>query len=267
MFNVFQRTLKEKKWAILIYCIAGISLLLLYIAFFPTVQQSATEVSQLVKSLPESLVKTFGLDAQSFITFEGFIAGKHYSLVWPVLLIALVVSFGGSFLAGEIEKGTIELLLSQPVSRLKIFFGKFFAGIANLLIFIVASVLAVFPLAKTYNINYKSEAFLKLALIGFIFGLAIFGLSMFFSAIFSEKSKVTFSVVGILITMYVLNIVAGLKESLDKLKYFSFFHYFNASEVLVYNKINHWAWWVFLGTFLISTILALIWFQKKDVAI
>ncbi len=267
MINVFWRTIKEKKWLTIIYSLAGLLFLWLYVALFPTVQQSASDVSQIVKSLPQGINKAFGLDAKSFATFEGFLAGKHYSLVWPILLIGLVVSLSSAFLSGEIEKGTIGILLSQPVSRAKIFLGKFLAGIVYLIIFVIISVLSVFPLAKIYNISYQGENQLKLALVGFLFGLAIFGLSMLFSAIFSEKGKATFTVIGILIVMYFINIIALLKDSLDKLKYFSFFYYFNYTDILVHNKIDYWSYWVFLGTFIIGSILGLIWFMKRDIAI
>lgn len=267
IFNIFERTIGERKWTVVVYFIFAVALIFMYVVFFPSVQQSSAEVSELVKNLPESLVKSFGLDPKSFTTFEGFLAGKHFSLVWPFLLIALLVSLGASFFAGEIEKGTIEILLSQPISRTRIFFEKFLAGILIILIFVFFSFGAIFPMAEAFNISYKAGRFINLSLIGFIFGLAIFGLSLFFSSIFSEKNKVTFLVVGILIFMYVLNIVSGLKESLDKLKYFSFFYYFNPPQVLVHNKVDCQSLIVFLSVFLVATFLALIWFKKRDIAI
>ena len=90
---------------------------------------------------------------------------------------------------------------------------------------------------------------------------------MFFSAIFSEKGKANFTVLGILIVMYFINIIALLKDNLDKLKYLSFFYYFNYNDILVHNKIDHLTWWVFIGTFVVSTVVALIWFNKRDIAI
>ena len=143
----------------------------------------------------------------------------------------------------------------------KIFFGKFIAGITYLALFTVISIFSIFPLAKAYNISYQSEGFYKLALVGFLLGLAIFGLSLLFSAIFSEKSKPTFIVVGILILMYFLNIISGLKDNLKNLKYLSFFYYYKPSDILSYNKIDHLTWWVFIGTFVV------IWFNKRDIAI
>ena len=267
MIAIFKQTFKEKKWTILIYITSGILLLWMYIALFPSIQKSIGDLNQYMQNLPQGFLKAFGFDAASFGTFEGYIGSEQFTFVWPILLISFMVSFGSAFLSGEIEKGTMEFLLSQPVSRIKIFLGKLFAGILNLVLFVIVSILAVFPLAKIYDISIKSEGFYKLTLLGFVFGLAIFGLAMLFSAIFSEKSKATFTVVGILIGMYVLNIMSGLKDNLDKLKYISFFHYFVPSDILVHNQIDNKAYWIFLGTFLIASFLGLIWFKKRDVAI
>lgn len=267
MLNIFWQTIKEKKWLISIYCLAGIIFLWLYVALFPSIQKSSASVTQLAKTLPQGLLKTFGLDAKSIITFEGFIAGKHYSLVWPILLIALVASLGSSFISGEIENGTIGVLLSQPISRIKIFLAKLATGIFEIILFVIFTVLSVFPLAKIYGVTINAQSNLKLTLVGFIFGLTILGLSMFFSAVFSERGKANFVVLGILIVMYFMNIIALLKDNLDKLKYFSFFYYFNYSEILNNNKFDYWSFWVFGGFFVVASLAALIWFNKRDIPI
>jgi ABC-2 type transport system permease protein len=267
MFNIFLRTIKERKWTVLIYCIGVLLFLWMYIALFPTFKGQMANLEQYMKAFPESFMKAFGFEIQYFGTLEGYLASEQFSFIWPIMLIALMVSMGSSFLAGEIEKGTIAILLSQPISRIKIFLSKYLTGFFYLIIFTTVSIISIFPLARAYDITYNTERFCKLGLVSFLFGLAIFSLSMLFSALFSEKSKPTFIVVGILLVMYFINIVSGLKENLDKLKYFSFFYYFKPPEVLNHNVIDKWTWWVFLGTFVISTILALIWFKKKDIAI
>jgi ABC-2 type transport system permease protein len=267
MINIFWETIKEKKWSLLIYCIAIILFIWMYVALFPSIKDSIGNMEQYLNSFPKAFMDAFGFDVKSFGTFEGYIGSEQFSFIWPIMLIALVVSLGSAFLAGEIEKGTIGILLSQPVSRVKIFFSKFMAGMTYLALFTAISVFSIFPLAKAYDISYQSERFYKLALVGFLLGLAIFGLSLLFSAIFSEKNKSTFIVVGILIVMYFINIISGLKDNLKNLKYLSFFYYFKPSDILSYNKIDQWTWWVFIGTFIISVTLALIWFSKRDIAV
>lgn len=267
MFAIFWRTLRDNKWVILTYLLSGVLFLWMYVAFYPSVAKSSAQVSEFVKSLPEGLNKAFGLDPKSFTTFEGFVAGKHYSLVWPILVIALSVSLASSFVAGEIEKGTIEVPFSQPISRIKVILAKFLAGFVAITAFSATSILVTFPLAKLYNISIMSANHLKLTLVGTIFGLAIFAVTMLFSAVFSERGKVVGAALTVFLLMYVLNIVALLKDNLDKLKYFSFFYYFDYSEILLNGKANTGTWWVFLGTFLVAGLTGLLWFNRRDITI
>lgn len=267
MLNISWQAIKEKKWTILIYSLAIILFLWMYIALYPSFSKSIGSMAEYLKSFPKSFMEAFGFEIESMSTFEGYLGSEQFTFIWPIMLIALMVSCGSAFLAGEIEKGTIGVLLSQPVSRAKIFLGKFLTGLTLLIVFLAISFLGIFPLANAYNIPYNSDRFFKLGLLGLVFGLAIFGLSMFFSAVFSEKNKATFTVVGILILMYVLNIISGLKDNLKNLKYASFFYYYKPSGVLIHNTIDKWAWWVFLGTFIVASILALIWFSKRDISV
>lgn len=267
MFNIYWQTIKDKKWSLLIYSLAVILFLWMYIALFPTFKDQMSNLEAYMKSLPESIMKAFGFELQAFRTLEGFLASEQFSLIWPIMLIALVTSCSSTYLGGEIEKKTIGILLSQPVSRIKIFFGKYLAGVSYLIIFTAVSIFSIFPLAQIYSIGYNTERFYKLCLVSFLFGLALFSLSMFFSAIFSEKNKPIFISVSLLILMYFLNIISGLKENLDKLKYFSFFYYYQPPQILNHNNIDKWTWWVFGGTIIITIILGLIWFNKRDIKI
>lgn len=266
MLTLFWRTIKDRKLSLLIYCIAVVGFIWMYIALFPSISKSFGQLKDYINSFPKGFLDAFGLDAESFVTFEGYIGSEQFTFIWPIMVIALTISFAGGAIANEIEKGTAEILLSQPISRLKIFFSKYLAGVFTLAVFVFVSVGCIFPMAMAYNITMKSENFIKLGLLGFVLGLAILSLSMLFSAIFSDKGRANFIPAGILILMYVINIISGLQENLKNLKYLSFFYYYNPSKLLVRGQIDNLAWWVFLGTFIIATILAAIWFTRRDIA-
>lgn len=267
MTAIFWRTLRDNKRTLLIYVFSGIVFLWIFVAFYPSVAKSSTEVSQLIKSLPEPFIEAFGLDPKTFTTFEGFIAGKYYSLIWPIIIAALAISLSSSFLAGEIEKGSIDVMLSMPISRVKIFLAKLSAGIFTVALFAAVSVLSVFPLVKFYNLSFMGENHIKLALVGLFLGLAVFALSMFASSIFSERGKVIGITLFVFLSMYVLNIIALIKDNLSDLKYLSFFYYFNYNDVLLNGKTLPESWYVFGGTILAASIAGISWFNRRDVMI
>lgn len=267
MLTIFWRTIKDRRLSLLIYCIASLLFIWMYIALFPSISESFGAMEKMLESFPKGFLDAFGFDAKSFVTFEGYIGSEEFTLIWPIMIIALTVSSAGGAIAGEVEKGTAEIILSQPISRLKVFFSKYMAAVLMLAIFIFISVGSIFPFAAFYNIAIKSENFIKLGFLGFMLGMAILSLSMLFSSLFSDKGRANFIPAGILILMYVINIIAGLQENLKNLKYISFFYYYNPSKLLVHGQLDNLAWWVFLGTFIVATTLAAFWFSKRDIAV
>ncbi len=264
MWTIFSRAIKDRRLLLIIYCLSAVALLWMYIALFPEFSQVKVDF---IKSMPEGFLKAFNFDLSSFTTVQGFLATEQFSLVWPLLVIALVIGFSGFALAGEVEKGTIEFLLSEPIARLKLFFGRYLAGLLMLVIFTIISILAAIPFCQIYHISFNTNHFYTMTLMSFLFGLAIFSLGMMFSAIFSDKGKVFFLSAGILVLMYVLNVVSSLKESLVNLKYASFFYYYSPPKALTYNQIDHWAYLVFIGVAVMATLAGAIYFARRDIAV
>ncbi|OGD56947.1 hypothetical protein A2V71_03070 [Candidatus Berkelbacteria bacterium RBG_13_40_8] len=264
MWPIFKRVLKDRRILLIIYSLSSIALLWMYIALFPSFQSQSRSLEELIKSYPESFLKAFNFDINSLTTIEGFLSTEQFSFVWPLLVIFMTVGYAGSAFAGEIEKGTIEILLSQPISRLKIFFGKYLSGLMMLFIFTFVSVYAAVPLSRSYDISVDSKNFLTMTLLAILFSWAIYAIGIFFSAVFSDKGKVFFLSGIILVAMYVLNILASIKESLSDLKYASFFYYFNPSKALVYNEIDHWSYLIFIGVIVLFTIMGAVYFTKRD---
>lgn len=267
MFSIISRSLKDKRFQLLIITASAISFLEMYIALFPTLQKQAESMSKLLKDYPDSLLKAFNIDKSS-LTFEKvgqYLAMEQFSFVWPILVIVLAIGFANYAFAGEKERGTIELLLSQPISRVKLFISRYLTGLIAIFIFSLVSILAILPFAKIHNISVQTKGVLMLVVISALFAWVIYGLALLASVIFNEKSKATFAVGGILILSYVLNIVANLKEGLHLLKYFSIFYYYNPAQAIDKFSFLTGALPVFIGIIIVTFCIAIYWFKRQDI--
>lgn len=267
MMPLLKTTLVQKRVAIIAYSLGGLALIWMYVAIYPSMASQVGTYNQLLKSMPASIMRAFGADKIGLMNFEGLLGTKQYGFTWPLMLLFLMVSFAGSVVSGEIEKTNIGLWLSQPVSRVKIFWSKYAAGMIALLIFLIFTVLAVLPVAALYKVDVLPADIWRLAAIGGLFGWAVFSLSMFIGSLFSEKSRVYSIVAGILLLMYVANLVAGLNDKLVNLKYVSFFYYYNVSDLLTGGKIMNLSILVFLGIGVIASVFAALIFDRRDIAI
>lgn len=267
MITIFLRTIKDKKLSLAIYCSASLGFLWMYISIFPSLASQFDNLKEYLESFPKAFMDAFGIDAETFTTFEGYIGSEQFSFVWPIMLIALVGAYGANAIATEAEKGTAEILLSLPISRTKIYVSRLLAGIVIVTIFSAISILSAAPIAELYNISYKFDNFVSLFLLACTFGYAVLGISLLFSAIFSEKGKAIFATTGLLIGMYVLFIVSALQEKLSDLKYISFFYYFSPSKVLAHNTVPENAHLVFISVFVLASLLAGYWFNRRDISV
>ncbi len=268
MLSLIWRTIKDRKVSLIAYSLGAAIFMEMYVAMFPFFADKQVEFDKLLQAYPKEVFQAMGMDLADFTlaNFESFLGVEHFSLVWPIMVIIFVIAFGGAQIAGEIEKGTIETVLAQPISRLKIFLGKYLAGVISLVAFCAVSVFSVIPLAALHGVDYRLENYWTMSILGFLFALAIFSISMLAASIFSEKGKSNFTIGGIILAMYVINVISSFKESLKDLKYLSFFYYYDYAAAIMHNKIDGLTIWVFLGVSVVATILGALWFMRRDVA-
>ena len=267
MLKLIWATIKERKWPVLIYSTSSILLLLLYVALYPSLQSQNQQLAEVMKNMPESFLKAFGMSSSLLTNFtlESLLASKQFSLVFQVLAAILAISIAGNDLSGEIEKGTIEFLLSQPISRLKLYFARFLSGVVLLTFFVAVSTLLAIPLAEAFNVTYVASNYYKLFLVAELYSLAVYSIAYFLSALFSSKGRVYGISAGLITAMYIAYLFAALKDSLDNLKYISFFHYFSA-DVLFSGTIDKVGIFIFSLIIIIGIGIGAVIFKNRDIA-
>lgn len=267
MYAIIKKELKERKLSLIIYILVALMLVWVYMVLFTTVRDQAQSLNKLVETYPEALKKAFKIEGGGFNTIESFLSYELFSLMWPLLAIMLALSRAGNAIAGEIERGTIGTLLTQPLSRTKILLSKYYSGIISLGAFIVASILTPIPMAWAYGYPIHPKNFLLTALLCSLFALSILSVSIFCSAIVSDRSKVYGLVGGTIFLMYVLNVVSGIKPELDKLKYLSVFHYFDAANVMTHAHLPLGTCLLFGAVSVFGIVGGLVAFNKRDISI
>lgn len=268
MTGVFLRILKDKRNAFIAYCLGAIATVEMYIALFPAIRDQAEQLNKLLEAYPKGFMEAFGFTSTEalFSKLESYMSTEYFSFFWPIMVITMMIAFANLMVVTEVEKGTIELSLAQPISRIKLFFTRYLAGAVYFLAFDIVSIFVMIPLAKMHGISYQTENYFTILGVSFLFGLVVFSIAIFFSAIFNERGRAIAFTTAILLAMYVINIVSTLKDSLKDLRYTSIFYYFSPSTVFGQNKIIEWSVPVFLGVIVVFTLAAAFWFNRRDIA-
>lgn len=144
-----------------------------------------------------NLMETTGEEAikQFIIGFEVFVLNLSHLLIITFCLVSV-----SSFIPSMLEKGSIDLLLSKPISRTNILLGKFTGGV--LLIFLCLSYLIGFVwLILSLKTGYWHFPFLLSIL------LMTFSFAVIFSFVILIGLTTQSSVLSIIITLFLVFVI------------------------------------------------------------
>jgi beta-exotoxin I transport system permease protein len=196
------------------------------VLIFPSVEGA---LSKAVADYPPALKEAFGIGELASV--EQYLQAEMLSLIVPLALGYLAVRAVASGLSGAAESGRLDVLLSAPVSRSRIAAASFAATALELAIVLALTVV----LTALGSLLAGAHLSLADALSGYanVWPLALLfaGLGVVATGFSLRTPVVTGAVAGVLVTMYVIDLVGRLDPDLSGLRYASVFRYYgNAIE-------------------------------------
>lgn len=118
LLPVTRGVLQSQRRALWGWGIAMAAVSVMYTSFYPSMG-GGEEMQALLDSMPVGLVEALGYDAIG--TAAGYVQSTVYGLLGPILLLVFAVAAGARLIAGQEEDGTLELELTSPVARRRVF--------------------------------------------------------------------------------------------------------------------------------------------------
>ena len=122
--TIGRRLLVDRRRALLWWSVAFVSFIEINLVFYPSVK-GQDDFDQMMEQLPESLRVLTGVTADMSITSPvGYLQSQLFAMFFPLLLLIFGVGLGANAVAGAEQAGTLEFLLTQPVSRREVALGR-----------------------------------------------------------------------------------------------------------------------------------------------
>jgi ABC-2 type transport system permease protein len=183
-------------------------------------------------------------------------------LSWTV-----VIATTSRVTAGEIERGTADLLLTLPVRRSEVYIS------ATLFWLLASLLLSMCPLVGLWigiSIFETKEVvfivrFVKPAFNFFFLLLAIGGISSMISSCIDRRGLAVSTTVGVLLVSVVLNFIEPFITSIEKIRFLGLLNYFRPVDVV---RLGEWPVMemvVLLVLAVVSWSIGLIVFGRKDI--
>jgi len=232
MFAILRNELWQRRWSLLWWCIGVGAFVGLDVWLYVTVKDDAQQLNQALARFPAG-IKAFFSDGSDLLSPTGFLSGRIYYLLLPLLLTIFGIGLGTSLIGKEEKQGTLELLLARPVSRTRLLLGKALAALLMLgaigLVAAITAVLLVHPAGLEISRRDVILTTLASVLLSTLFAAIAFLL-----ATLGRPWRSLATGVAALIA-FVSYLLASLENIVDQLKWpakLSPYHYYHPSDLL-----------------------------------
>lgn len=266
--NLFKRTLKDRFKATSMFSLGLFLYSWLVIYMIPI--YPIAELMKAMERFPTEflgLVAGGGLTMEILATTEGFISMEYLSLWWLIIVAGYSFSSAIGVVAKEMEDGTLETLLAQPLRRWEIITTRYLVNIIYLLFLAYLSVGVMWFFAQIYEVSIKTEGLMVAGFAGFLFFLLMFSFALFLSILLKEGGKAIMISIAVFIISHLINGFADFSKMIEKFRFLSIFNYYKPYEYLSKGTINWQHSLIFILFILLFSIGSLLAFKKKDISV
>lgn len=244
----------------------GIGLALLGLLLVPMYDNFAAEgeaLEQMLDMFPADYMAFFG-DLGAMSTPEGWLALEFFSYM-PLILGIFAIQVGTGMLARDEEEGTLDLIIAHPVSRLKLFLGRYLAFLSALAaVFIIAWLGMVLPMSwSVMSLSGLAVArpFLSLYAIMVLFG----SLGLLLSTLLPSRRWASMTAGLFLVASFFITGLSQLNEDLETIAWLSPLEYYQNQEAFA--GLNREWFLGLLASGVVFTLLAAWRFLRRDLRV
>lgn len=200
-----------------------------------------------------------------FLHPSGWVAAGMSHLLTLSLFTSAALMIASGAVATEVERGTIDLVLTRPVRRTSFLAGKAAASLVAVT-FVEAMGFASALIARVTidKVDEVGIAELARAFLGsWLLFSSIAMVALLISAYSSLRGRAIGVGVGVVVLSFFVNFAALLIDELYGLRFLSAFHYFRAAEVMGGEALP--ALLVLAGLALVAAATAMVTFAARDI--
>jgi len=244
--------------------LSGLQILICAIVSSVNLEGAMREISQ---SLPPFMQALLSEEFALGLTSRGLIVFAWNHPVVHAMLAAAMILLASRAIAGEIEAGTMELVLAQPFSRHTYLTTQITFAILILLALISLMLVSIRIGLSIFNLQrvLSWQTFLPVAVNLLGLEITIYGVTLFLSSLSREGGRVATAALLFVLISFLLQAVARLWPAIQFLLHYTIFEYYSPQQIVVSNGIS-WKNIVILLTLSLVASGAGWWrFMRRDI--
>jgi ABC-2 type transport system permease protein len=263
--NIALKGLRDVRRSFVWWSLGLAGFVALIVSVYPTVR-SNPGLNKLAEDYPEALKAFVGFGGQiDYASAAGYLGIELFSLMVPLLLLVAAIGTGAGSIAGEEERGTLELLLANPVSRTRVVLEKSAALAVEVAGLGVVLWLALWIGAVSVGMDISGGRLAGATLGAVLLALAYGAIALLLGAATGRRAVAIGLTAAAAVAAYLVNGLAPLVDALEVPQKLSPFYHYAAGDPLRRGvSVSHLS--VLVGIAVVATALAPAFFSRRDVS-
>ena len=232
-------------------------------ALYPILLANTAAIEDYMKLFPKEFMAAFGMTgslADPGIFFTTYIG----SFLWPVVAAIGAIVLATRPTAADAERGWADLPLATPLTRSRYLGAAILGQVVVLAALALATVGAVLAVGTLVGAGFDVTGFLAAGVVLWLFACAIAGMTSLLAVITLSRGVAAAAAGGVLIAMYLFNIVAQVQPDFAWLGDLSAFRYAGVGALIDRGTAD----WVGIGVLAIVAVAgwtaSLALFRRRD---
>ncbi len=183
--TLFRKMYRDHWKSLIAWGLVIVFMVTVQLSVYPTIAKSGEAAKQFIDSYPEAFKKIFRM--QDYTTGAGYLGTELFSLMIPLVMIGVGITWGSSATAEEEEHGTADLLFSLPIRRRTILVSRMFATVIALAGLALITFLNVILLRSHFGLEVDTLNLFYACLAQLFLGIFFSGVGYFLGALTGKK--------------------------------------------------------------------------------
>lgn len=262
--NVLLKSLRDLRWPVF-WAALGLGIMGGYFMWiFPTMSKTL-DLESLLGKLPTAVRAIMGGSLIDLNSTTGFLNVELFPLMLPIILGGFAVGLASGATAGEESRGTLDILLAEPVERWRVLTEKTIAIVLATIVVAAGLFAGIEIVAVLYAVEVP-VGLLAAGLVSAVLLALAFGMLALAIAAWSGNRAASIGIsVAILVVTYFVNALAPIVDVLNSVRGLSPFYYYLSNNPLKNGlDVGHAVVLAVLGVVLF--VVALFAFERRDLA-
>jgi len=210
---------RQRRGAIL-WAISFAVYVALIMAIFPSMSETLS--GNFADAYPEGLKTAFNITDMGTIT--GFLQAEVYSYA-PLVLAFFPIMTLAAAVAGEEERGALDMMLTVPLSRTTLLLANWLSTAFWFLVILLTTGIVSWLMAVVIHVDLSFRQALSAPLAIFPLGMVLGSIALLISTLVRSKGAAVGAATGVMFLMYAVDLAGKLTPDLGWLSRLSGFHY------------------------------------------